>query len=239
MARLRISERSPLFQSKHRYLGSCDYCWPQNFCETFCNGDLLRPIDGIGNDAAANRTADILAPQFAPVCGVKHVKIPAHVAEENDASRGRRHAALNGIIRLCSPSPSARIGVDGVSPTCPVKSRVRLTPRVERVDRRLAGPRFAGLDGGDFFGRLKRNGGAPLDLADKNEVQLRVVSGTVPLGAANRARTEVDGLADYKRRVLVLHPGDRQPVEQGIGIEIETVKVAVLRGDRQNLLAPC
>jgi hypothetical protein len=30
--------------------------------------------------AAANRTADILTPQFAPVCGVKHVEIPAHVA---------------------------------------------------------------------------------------------------------------------------------------------------------------
>src|SRR6516165_7546377 len=124
MAWLRISERSPLFQSKHRYLGGCDYCWPQNFCETFCNGDLLCPVDSIGNDAAANRTADILTPQFAPVCGVKHVEIPAHVAEENDASCGRRHAALNGIIRLCSPSPSARIGVDGVDQTG--GSRVRV-----------------------------------------------------------------------------------------------------------------
>src|SRR5262249_42632872 len=64
-----------------------------------------------------------------------------------------------------------------------------------------------------------------------------IVSGTVPLGAANRAGTEMDGLADDKRRVLVLHSGDRHPVEQGIGVEIEAVKVAVLRGDGQNLLA--
>src|SRR5262249_61580704 len=133
-----------------------------------------------------NRATEVLAPQFAPVLFVKHVEISTHVAEENDAARRRGHAALNRIIRLCSPSPSARIGVDGVRPTRPVKSRVRLTPCVERVDRCFAGPRFAGLDGGNFFGWLKRNGGAPLDLADKNEVQLGVVSGTVPLGAANR-----------------------------------------------------
>src|SRR5262249_14336193 len=35
------------------------------------------------------------------------------------------------------------------------------------------------------------------------------------------------------------HPGDRQPVEQGIGIEVEAVKVAVLGGNHQNLLAAC
>src|SRR5262249_13055836 len=52
----------------------CDFGWPQNFCETFCNGDLLCPIDRIGNDASANRTARDLAPQFAPVCCVKHVE---------------------------------------------------------------------------------------------------------------------------------------------------------------------
>jgi hypothetical protein len=34
-----------LLQSKDCYLGSCDFGWPQNFCETFCNGDLLCPID--------------------------------------------------------------------------------------------------------------------------------------------------------------------------------------------------
>src|SRR5262249_2720597 len=138
---------------------------------------------------------------------------------------------------LCSPSPSARIGIDSVRPTRPVKSRVRLTPRVEWVDRCFAGPWFAGRDGDDFLRGQKGNGGAPFDLADENEVQLGIVSGTVPLGTRNRARTEVEGLADHKRRVLVLHPGDRLPVEQGIGVEIEAVKVAVLRGDHQNLLA--
>src|SRR5262249_16779998 len=97
---------------------------------------------------------------------------------------------------------------DGVGPTRPVKSRVRLTPHVERVDRCFAGPWFAGRDGDDFPGRHKRDGGAPFDLADENEVQLGIVSGTVPLGAADRARTEADGLTDLKRHVLVLHPGD-------------------------------
>src|SRR5215467_10045129 len=158
-----------LLQPKYRYLGGCDFGWPQNFCETFCNGDLLCPIDRIGNDAAANRAAEVLAPQFAPVCCVKHVEISTHVAEENDTARRRRHAALNGIIRLCSPSPSARVGIDSVRPTRPVKSRVRLTPGVERVDRCFAGPWLAGRDGGDFLGRHKRNGGAPFDLADENE----------------------------------------------------------------------
>jgi hypothetical protein len=122
-----------------------------------------------------------LAPQFAPVCCVE---ISTHVAEENDATRRRRHAALNGIICFGSPSPNARISFDGVSPTRPIKSGVRLTPRVERVDRCFAGPRFAGLHGGNFLGRHNRNGGAPFDLADENEVQLGIVSGTVPLGAA-------------------------------------------------------
>jgi hypothetical protein len=202
-----------LFQSKYGYLGSCDFGWPQNCCEPCCDGDLLCPIDGIGNDAAANRAADFLAPQFAPVCCVKHVEISAHVPKENEAARRRRHAALNGIIRLCPPSPSASVGVNGVGPTCPIERRVRLTKLIERVDRCFAGPRFAGRHGGDFLGRHQRNGGAPFDLADEHEVQLGIVSRTIPLGTAERAGTEVDGFADLKRRVLVLHPGDRQPVE--------------------------
>src|SRR5262249_51303456 len=188
--------RYPLLPYTTLFRSGCDFGWPQNFCETFCNGDLLCPIDRIGNDAAANRAAEVLAPQFAPVCCVKHVEISTHVAEENDTARRRRHAALNGIIRLCPPSPSARVGIDGVRPTRPVKSRVRLTPGVERVDRCFAGPWLAGRDGGDFLGRHERNGGAPFNLADENEVQLGIVSGTVPLGAANRAGTEVDRLAD-------------------------------------------
>jgi hypothetical protein len=91
---------------------------------------------------------------------------------------------------------------------------------------------LAGRDGGDFLGRHKRNGGAPFDLADENEVQLGIVSGAVPLGTASRAGTEVDRLADHKRRILVFHPRDRLPVEQGIGVEIEAVQVSILRGDR-------
>src|SRR5436189_4853933 len=114
-------------------MGSCDVDWPQNFCKTFCNGDLLCPIDRIGNDTPANRAAEVLAPQFAPVYCVKHVEISAHVPKENDAARCRCHAALNGIIRLCSPSPSAGVGINGVGPACPCENRVRLTPRVERI----------------------------------------------------------------------------------------------------------
>src|SRR4029077_20891075 len=100
----------------------------------------------------------------------------------------------------------ASVGVDGIQPTRPVENRVRLTPRVERVDRCFAGPRFARRDGGDFLGGFKRNRGAPFDLADENEIQRRIVSGTVPLGAASRAGTEMDTLAYGQLHGLLLHP---------------------------------
>jgi hypothetical protein len=41
----------------------------------------------------------------------------AHIAEENDASACGGHAALDGVVGLCSPFPNARVGVAGVDPT--------------------------------------------------------------------------------------------------------------------------
>src|SRR5690242_19350358 len=57
-----------LLQSEYRYLGGCEVGWPQNFRETFCNGDLLCSIDRISNDASTDRATEVLAPQFASVC---------------------------------------------------------------------------------------------------------------------------------------------------------------------------
>ena len=115
-----------LFQTQYRHLGGRDLRWPKDFRETVRNGHSLRPIDGIGDDAAANRAADFLTPQFAAICCVERVEIAAHVAEEHDASDRRRHAALDRIIGLRPPFPGARVGIDGGDPPSPVKDRVPL-----------------------------------------------------------------------------------------------------------------
>src|SRR5580658_1923323 len=229
------SRRGALLQSKYRYLGGGDLGWPQNLGEARCNSDILDSVDRISDDAATNRAADFPAPHSAPVRRVEDVEISAHVAEEDDASGARRHAALNRIVRLCPPSPGAGVGIDGIDPTRPVENRVRLTPGVERIDGCLRGPRRARRGRSDLVGRHQGDRGAPLDLADDDEVRGRIIGRTIPLGAAGRTGTEVDGFADRKRRIGILDTGDRLPVEQGTGVEIEAVQVAVFRGDRQNL----
>jgi hypothetical protein len=48
------------------------------------------------------------------------------------------------------------------------------------IDRRFAGPRRCRLGGRDFLRGHERNGGAPLDLADGNEVGLGIISRAIP-----------------------------------------------------------
>src|SRR6516162_6433838 len=78
-----------LVQTEDRYLGGGDFGRPQDLCETCRNGDLLRPFIGIGNNAATDRTADFLAPQFPSVRRVERVEIATHVAEKDDTAGGR------------------------------------------------------------------------------------------------------------------------------------------------------
>ena len=78
-----------------------------------------------------------------PVIRVERIKIATHVAEKDDATGGRRHAALDRIISLCSPPPLAAIGVDRIDPASPFAERILLAPNVERIDQRLAGPRLS------------------------------------------------------------------------------------------------
>src|SRR5262245_66333348 len=49
--------------------------------------DFLRAVHGISDHAAADRAADLLAPQLLAGRRVKCIEIAAHVAEEHKASK--------------------------------------------------------------------------------------------------------------------------------------------------------
>ena len=67
-------------------LGSNDLCWPGRACEARRHRDLLRAVRHVGNHAACDRAAELLAPKFLAGGGVERVEIAADVAEEHDAS---------------------------------------------------------------------------------------------------------------------------------------------------------
>ena len=54
------------------------------------------PSNFVGDDAAADGTANLLAPQFVASISVERVEIAAHVAEEHDAAGRRRHPLCTG-----------------------------------------------------------------------------------------------------------------------------------------------
>src|SRR5215831_4048967 len=55
--------------------------------------DFLGAVHHKSDHPAADRAADLLAPQLLAGCRVKRIEIAAGVAEEHKASSGRRHGA--------------------------------------------------------------------------------------------------------------------------------------------------
>ena len=58
--------------------------------------NFLRTVRGIGDHTAADRAADLLAPQLLAVGGIERIEVAAQIAEEHDAAGRRRHAAEIG-----------------------------------------------------------------------------------------------------------------------------------------------
>src|SRR5215472_3199959 len=88
-------------------LGSNDLCWPGRACEARRHRDLLRAVRHIGNHAACDRAAELLAPKFLAGGGVERVEIAADVTEEHDASGRRGQAADDWVVGLQAPLPDA------------------------------------------------------------------------------------------------------------------------------------
>src|SRR5271154_2296005 len=57
----------------------------------------------------AYRTADFLTPQLMVIGRVQRVKISTHAAKEDDPARGRRQAALHGIVGFRAPPPTSKL----------------------------------------------------------------------------------------------------------------------------------
>src|SRR5207253_5900201 len=78
---------------------------------------------------------------------------------------------------------------------------------------------------------------APVNLADQNQIGLRIIGGTVPLCPAPRTGTEVDRSFGRKRHVGIFNPGGGRAVKQLISREIEAVDMPILWRERQHFSA--
>src|SRR6516225_10016185 len=157
-------------------------------------GDALALRRLKGDNSAADRATDLVAPELAASIGVERIEIAAQIAEEDNAAGCRYYSALNGIIGLRAPTPFSLVRVDGVEPSRPIEHGIRLAPHVVRIDRILGRPGrvfrrlFGNLDGIDPYGC------APLNLTDHDEIVLRVVCRPVPFGTADGAGAEMHAL---------------------------------------------
>src|SRR5262249_47303273 len=119
---------------------------PENSRQAGGGGNELLSFGLVGYDAAADGAANLLPPQFVAGVSVENIEIAAHVAEEHDATRRRRDAALHRIVGPNAPAPCTGLGVNGIDPTRPIRYRIWLAPEVIGVQRIHAGPRCAVRD---------------------------------------------------------------------------------------------
>src|SRR5271166_3302898 len=87
-------------EAKDFNLGGHDFRRPGEHGKAARHGDFLRAVGGIGDHAAADRATEILPPKFLAGCGVERIEIAADVAEEDDASGRRSHAAEDWVVGL-------------------------------------------------------------------------------------------------------------------------------------------
>src|SRR5262245_9406350 len=171
MAASSLARGGAALEAQHHDLGLDDLRRPGEVREAGCHRDLLRAVHRVGDHAAANRAAEILAPQLLAAGGVERIEVAAHVAEEHDASSGRRHGADDRVVGLQAPLPHAGVGVDGVDPPGPVSLRTAHSAEYpERVPGRHSGPWLPDLHRPQLRDGLWRDRVAPVDLADENEI---------------------------------------------------------------------
>src|SRR5271169_4168591 len=175
--------------------------------------DFLGAVHRISDHPAGDRAADLLAPQLLAGRRINRIKIAAHVAEEHNASGGRRHCAHDRIIGLQPPLPHTRVGVDGVKPSRPDAVGAReLSELVERIPGLLSRPRLPKRVGRNFLPGLQLNCCAPVDVTGENEIGQRIVGRAVPFPPAASARTKVDVFVGSKWLFRVLDSRHGRPV---------------------------
>src|SRR5580704_8760570 len=82
--------------------------------------NFLSAVHRVGDHPAADRAADLLAPELLAGRRVNCIEIAAQVTEEHKAPGGRRHSAHDRIIGLQPPLPDTSVGVGCVKPSRPV-----------------------------------------------------------------------------------------------------------------------
>jgi hypothetical protein len=71
--------------------------WPGKARHAGRHGDPLRAVGSIGDHAATDRVAEVLAPQLPAVGGIDRVEVAAYVAEEHDASGALPPTIICGV----------------------------------------------------------------------------------------------------------------------------------------------
>src|SRR5262245_42929858 len=100
-------------EAQHHDLGRDDLCRPGDVREAGRHRHLLRTVRRVGDHAAADRAAEILAPQLLAAGGIESIEVAADIAEEHDPARRRSHAAEDRVVGLQAPIPGAGVGVEG------------------------------------------------------------------------------------------------------------------------------
>src|SRR5215475_7124122 len=93
MAASSLTRGGAAIEAQHDDLGLHDLGRPGEVGEAGRHGNLLRAVRRVGDHAAADRAAEILAPELLAGGGVERIEVAADVAEEHDAPGGRSHAA--------------------------------------------------------------------------------------------------------------------------------------------------
>src|SRR5262245_45421883 len=195
MATSSLARGGAAVEAQHDDLGLDDLRRPGEVREAGRHRDLLRAVRRVGDHAAADAAAEILAPEFLAAGGIERIEVAAHVAEEHDPSGRRSHAADDRVVGLQAPFPDAGVGVDGVDPPGPVSFRTAHSAEYpERVPRRHSGPWLPEFHRPQFRDGLRRDRVAPVNLADENEIGRRNVGRAVPFRAPDAARAEIDVL---------------------------------------------
>src|SRR5262245_9243962 len=100
MAASSLARGGAAVEAQHHDLGLDDLRRPGEVREAGCHRDLLRAVHRVGDHAAADRAAEILAPQFLAAGGVERIEVFAYVAEEHEASGRTSQAAGDRVVQI-------------------------------------------------------------------------------------------------------------------------------------------
>src|SRR5271157_3994095 len=133
-------------------LGFHDLGRPGEHGEAGRHSDLLRALRSIGDHAAGDRAAEVLAPELLACGRIERIEVAADIAEEHDATGRRRHRAYDWIVGVQAPLPGTGVSVDGIDPSGPVVLGTALfAEHVERIECRHSDPWLAHRNQPKFF----------------------------------------------------------------------------------------